>query len=316
MPTPAIVQSAVSSPGATSLAFSSNVTSGNLLIAALGLFAGGSLSSVTDTLGNTWNLAAANNNGSDKEWIYWTIAGSSGANTVTAAGTGWGVGGYNSTLLVAEVSGGLTGAIDVAGGGYPLTLAYATDAVFTLAFDHSIAAVASVSSPEVLIVSRASGSSMALCWDLAPASGAFTSSLSISFAANISVAFKAPSAPITEEGMVECSGAIAGVAFLVGGPRGLVRCAGSISPAVAFASHAGGIVLCTGSALGVIVAFSSSQGKTRCSGSIKAGITFYGVCQGMVECSGCSTTPLKGTLTGCLEPSSSPVLPPQGNACY
>ncbi len=81
----------------TSVNFGSNVTAGNLLVAFFqeGFNAGTQQPDpvVTDTLGNTWTLVSPNTwliNGTGfhiHQWAYYTVSGSSGADTVDYSGT-------------------------------------------------------------------------------------------------------------------------------------------------------------------------------------------------------------------------------------
>jgi len=75
-----------------SLAYSSNVTSGNLLVCVIGNgpVAAPNLATPTDTQGNTWTLAVSQTvlDGTDFVTMYYAFAGSTGANTVTSTGSG------------------------------------------------------------------------------------------------------------------------------------------------------------------------------------------------------------------------------------
>jgi len=87
-----------STNNAASLAYTSNVTSGNLLVVGFGEFAGSFPTSITDTLSNTWRLMGHYTFSSTVLQIWFAISGASGANTVTinnGSGTGEG-------LIIAE----------------------------------------------------------------------------------------------------------------------------------------------------------------------------------------------------------------------
>jgi hypothetical protein len=301
MPTPAVVQSAISGGAATSLAFASNVAAGNLLVAAMGVLSLGTLPAltVTDSRGNTWTLAASQS-GSDCEWIYWAVANSSGALTITVFGTGFGTAGpYNSSIALAEVSGGLTGAIDTTGAqpsSYPLTLTHANDVVFTAAFEHSSAVSGSVTSPEILLEEN---TVLALAWYLAPPSGSFASSLVQPGAYNLSVAFT--------------SGAPLAI-----GAKGATQCSGSIAR-VNLGAVAGGVTRCWGSAHAVINAIATAGGVTHCWGTVSQ-LELFAPARGVVKCAGAATSPLKGSAVSCLQPPASSTSHPAGaqpvNAVY
>jgi hypothetical protein len=91
----------------TARAFASNVVAGNILIAAIsagGLVGSVPVSSVTDSQGNTWNQVgtATQAPAGDYIQIFYAIAGSSAANTVTANFPGSSQG---DTLTIFEFSG-------------------------------------------------------------------------------------------------------------------------------------------------------------------------------------------------------------------
>lgn len=96
------------------LAFSSNVTSGNLLLAIIGGGAGVATGtdSVTDTQGNTYTQGVRSTSIDDNSFcaVYYTFAGSSGANTITWAKTIGPVAG-DMNLIIVEV-GLKSGAVD------------------------------------------------------------------------------------------------------------------------------------------------------------------------------------------------------------
>ena len=75
------------SSGSVALAFGSNITAGSLLVLAIhhdGTT--GSISSITDSLGSTYNLGAGPQNDTTdgiRGWVYYTYNSGSGANTVT-----------------------------------------------------------------------------------------------------------------------------------------------------------------------------------------------------------------------------------------
>jgi len=99
--------------GSTSIAqaFASNVSSNNLLLAAIGFDTSGStgVSTITDTLGNVWNRAIRNGpsaNANELE-IWWALAKAGGANTVTAKwSTGTSI--LSRRLAICEYSGNST----------------------------------------------------------------------------------------------------------------------------------------------------------------------------------------------------------------
>jgi hypothetical protein len=323
----AVVQSAISLEGAASLAWPSAVTAGNLLIVALGNANGqlGNPATIADTLGSAWTQAQFDHStDNDSVALFYAVAATSGPNTLTVTGSGFG--GFASLLAVAEVSGSFTG-VDSAGGGGTsnpnLTIAASTDFVITAAYYQENAA-AGVTSPEVLLGFRRSGldRGLALAFYASPATGSFVSSLTTGYVSGdssipavVSVAFFGTPPPVAN-GIAQCSGEVDGVELLIGGgPRGAVQCSGSIGP-VAFGSRASSTVECSGSAHAVLSALATAQGRVQCFGSIAGGITFYAVVNGLVECRGFATTPLKGTSLACLQPGSTPVLPVQGNACY
>lgn len=88
------------------LAYTTNNTAGNLLIACVGVDAGATISTPTDTR-NTWVLAKTQNGsgGSGDAACYYVANCGAGANTVSAAWTGGGTAGH---LDIYEVSGMLT----------------------------------------------------------------------------------------------------------------------------------------------------------------------------------------------------------------
>jgi hypothetical protein len=69
-----------------SVSFSSNVTSGNLLVAVGGAFNSSNPTGCTDTLGNSYTLLGIFNGSGGIVFIYYTITSSSGANTITIGG--------------------------------------------------------------------------------------------------------------------------------------------------------------------------------------------------------------------------------------
>jgi hypothetical protein len=198
-----VLQSAISAIQSSSLAFTSNVTAGNLLIAALGNSAGGSLTGFSDTLGNAWTLARFGSTGSDALWFYYAIANASGPCTITAVGVGWGAPSYSSALAVAEITGAFTDTIDTDSNRAappPLTLSVVDDFAVTAAFSHFVVTPpATVAGGETLLESvfaTPSGfaGAMALSWVPGLAVGSFTSGLSLA-GEYVSVAFKAGSSP-------------------------------------------------------------------------------------------------------------------------
>lgn len=81
-------KSTAASTASVALAFTSNVTAGNLIVACASLYAGDTLNTPTDSQGNTYTLAVAKNPGTSgtpsQTNIYYAVAGSSGTLTVTA----------------------------------------------------------------------------------------------------------------------------------------------------------------------------------------------------------------------------------------
>jgi hypothetical protein len=104
---PSVIQSRAQS-NATSLAFSSNVTSGNLLVALIGDEAAVTTASVSDTRGSSWS-SAINVTGTTNLKIFYALAASSGANTVTF--TGWSSPGWSNVAImeIANTQGVLDG---------------------------------------------------------------------------------------------------------------------------------------------------------------------------------------------------------------
>lgn len=197
-PSITLVQSTKSGNNATSLAFGSNVTSGNLLIVVIGS-ANSSLSvlpNVSDTLGNTWTKVKGNNSG-DGVAIAYAFANGSGATTVSiSAGSGAG----NSmpqftSILVAEFSSAnLSSTVDVSAGGSSapsLTLTQGYDLVISGSY-YASSTAAAATSPEVVFQNTSLTNSTAGAWVLATAIGAFTTSLTApgGTACWVSIAFK------------------------------------------------------------------------------------------------------------------------------
>jgi hypothetical protein len=109
------VTRAVATTATPASAFTSNVTTGNTLVAIFAAESAGgrTVTSVTDTLGNTWTRAVRNNsdtNGDDIE-IWFAVSRATGANTVTAH---VGPGALQENVTVAELAGGAT--LDVTAG--------------------------------------------------------------------------------------------------------------------------------------------------------------------------------------------------------
>jgi hypothetical protein len=102
---------AVSSPAP--LAFGSNVTSGNRIIVVLIHTYLGTPPTISDTLGNTYTVRGSHPDIAVNKflWIFDTVSGSSGANTVTAT---YGAG-SSYALAILEVSGSTTGYDTTAG---------------------------------------------------------------------------------------------------------------------------------------------------------------------------------------------------------
>ena len=147
-----VVQSAQSVRNATSLAYPSNVTSGNLLIAVLGV-AGSAMSNpptVTDTRSNTWTQAVYNLVSGECLSVLYCVANSSGANTVSVTGSGFGT--NSSQLIVAELSGNINPTLDMVVTGFGGSSAITTtlDVVFTAVMGYS-GYTPYVSNQEILI---------------------------------------------------------------------------------------------------------------------------------------------------------------------
>lgn len=83
--TSATNSSGTSSPFAQSLSYGSNVTAGDLLIAAFSYGSQGTVNTVIDSQSNTWARADTAVNGTNNAAVdvWYAIAGSTGANTVT-----------------------------------------------------------------------------------------------------------------------------------------------------------------------------------------------------------------------------------------
>jgi hypothetical protein len=113
---------------ATTLAFPSSVTAGNLLLAYLTYWNGTVPSSLSDTKGNTWYLFWSNSGGASTSSLFVAIANGSGANTVTAIG----MNNSNAGWIVEEYSIASTDAIillgQTTGTGNSITLASSSTA--------------------------------------------------------------------------------------------------------------------------------------------------------------------------------------------
>ena len=307
----AVVQSAISAEDAGSLAWPSAVTAGNLLIVALGN-ANGQLANpatIADTLGNSWTQAQFyHSTDTDSVALFYAVAATSGANTLTVTGSGFG--GFASLLAVAEVSGAFTGVGSAGGGGTAnpaLTIAASTDFVFTAAYWIESPA-AGVTSPEVLLEAVRSGldRGLAIAFYASPATGSFVSSLTTGYVSGDSAI-----------------PAVVSVAFLGGvplaiGAKGVTQCSGSIR-GVAFGARAAGMTQCSGSAHAVIAAIADARGSVQCWGSIAAVQLFAPAC-GVVRTPGASTSPLAGSSVACIQAPAGGAPPPAGaqatNAVY
>jgi hypothetical protein len=95
--------SALSATGTSmTCAYSSNVTAGNLLVVAgMIINIGSPVGSISDTLGNSWTLAATQT-GTGSGYVWFCITASSGANTATFGFGGTASGGDYCALTVAE----------------------------------------------------------------------------------------------------------------------------------------------------------------------------------------------------------------------
>src|SRR5438105_2657488 len=97
------------------VAYTSNVTSGNLLVLCVNTSAISGTWSVSDTLSNTWNQAGSNNiNGNENASIWYAISSSGGANTIT-----WHQSAGGSYTIICHEYSGVTGTspLDDAKGG-------------------------------------------------------------------------------------------------------------------------------------------------------------------------------------------------------
>jgi len=83
MTAPALAQAVVYSAGVTPIAYGSNVTKNNLLVAAF-TRSTSSITAITDSVGSVWRKAA----GVTGAAIWWAVAGASGANSLTITATG------------------------------------------------------------------------------------------------------------------------------------------------------------------------------------------------------------------------------------
>jgi hypothetical protein len=117
--------------GSVAVAYPSNVTAGRLLTACCSNFGAAiGTSAVTDSQGNTWTRVAAATNGSAQVAIFWTLAGSSAANTVTLT-TG---GGEYPTLSIYETTGTPNASpFDKTANGTGTSASHATGSTATLA---------------------------------------------------------------------------------------------------------------------------------------------------------------------------------------
>lgn len=125
-----------SSYSSTTLAFTSNVTSGNLLTCTGAVWNGASTTSivVTDTVGTTYTvyLGAATGGVPNKPWIAYGIAAGSGANTVTIDPD---VAGAYSSQTIAEWSDIDATPLDVNGGNSTGSSTTPSDGITTSATD-------------------------------------------------------------------------------------------------------------------------------------------------------------------------------------
>jgi len=176
-----------SGEGVSSLAFSSNVTAGDLLICAAAVYGNSNSYPITmsDSQGNTWTVVATQLNSATGAYygvaIGFAIAGSTGACTVSAALTGGSFAGTNGQLVIADLaSSNLTSTVDSHGNGTSmpaLSLTQGYDLVLSAVCFHPGAA-ATVTSPEAIITqSTYSDMRVALSWFLATSIGSVTSSL-------------------------------------------------------------------------------------------------------------------------------------------
>lgn len=96
------------------LAYSSNVTSGNLLVVAASWSNGNNAGSISDTIGHTWNALTRYDevgNGISTQ-IWWVAATSSAANTVTVTIAGAAIFGISMNIYEVNASGGGTWSLD------------------------------------------------------------------------------------------------------------------------------------------------------------------------------------------------------------
>lgn len=153
---------------------------------------------LTDTMGNTWTLGfyqAAPGFSAVIIALMWAIAAGGGPNTVTFTN---GVGGTTVTMGLAEFSGVIgTSPVDTAGGSIGASAPLITttqDGDLIISAVGGLTGAASVTSPEVLVITEATGDGVAIAYDAQSSAGSFDSSIvpaSASLpAAWVTVAFK------------------------------------------------------------------------------------------------------------------------------
>lgn len=179
-----LVQSALSAENALSVAYSSSVTAGNILFAYVGRTANTLANPpiVTDTVGTIWTQCARYSDGYWGVAVLYGVAGASGSNTVTVAGTP----GNSCRVIIAEFSGNLTTTIDVENGGVsptPIAVTQAYDFILTAGFTTTgfttTGLYPTVSGIESIIQGFSAywDVSGGLCYGIYPATTPFTSSL-------------------------------------------------------------------------------------------------------------------------------------------
>jgi hypothetical protein len=195
--TPASVVQSTSNSSSNTLAFASNVTSGDLLIVAFSRWGGSTPTGVTDSLGTSYTLIVDLTGGGDPLLVWAGIAPSSGTNTVTLTG---GPGAYG-VLTVMEVA-GCTATIDTSNTGSSAPLAITT----TFANDFLLGACAggggafTWSLPFTLDVQDNSygNAFVAIGHDIVSAAGTYTLTVTAGAVDNIAiVAFQTSASPLS-----------------------------------------------------------------------------------------------------------------------
>jgi len=155
MPNPTQLRSTTGSGTSLALAFLSDNTAGNLLIATVGNGDGGdTLTSVGDSNGNTWAQATFIANTGIHTAIWYAMNSNAGANTVTA---NFSASEFSSSLVIAEYAGAeLTSALDQVNTGSGFGTAIATANVTTTTADQLMIGIACCSEAGVTYTPDAS----------------------------------------------------------------------------------------------------------------------------------------------------------------